>query len=217
LHLSYARNIKLAGILYFHSISHKLTESSVKNLRIFEKLCGKNVLQNVILTTTMWDEVDELTGQQRERELKAKYWKAMIDQGSKTVRYLNTPDSALDIIDHFLQTANARYAVLLQEEMVDMERQLRETKAGQALFGTLEVLVRKQQEMLNKIREETKRHADEAVLSALKDEYEELRKQLEITVAEMLTLKISLGKRFLRRLRRPWDWWEGGNGKLSIC
>jgi hypothetical protein len=175
--------------------------SPLKNLRMFKELCGKNALQNIILTTTMWDEVDESTGVMREKELKAKYWKAMIDQGSRTVRYFNTPESAWNIVDHFVETANNRYAILLQQEMVDMELELRETSAGQMLFGTLEVLVKKQQEMLLKIRVETKYHADESVLAALKDESEDLRKQIEVIVREMETLKISLGKRFLRLLR----------------
>jgi hypothetical protein len=202
--LSYNRNIKLAGILYFHRISdNRMAGTPLKNLRMFEKLCGKNALQNIILTTTMWDEVDERMGSLRENELKAKYWKAMIDQGSKTVRYHNTQESAWEIIDQFLQTANRRYAVLLQHEMVDMEKQLRETQAGQALFGTLEVLVKKQQDMLQKIRVETKRHADETVLKSLKEEYEEIRKQLVTTMAEMQTLKIPLGKRLLRMFMSP--------------
>ena len=38
----------------------------LKNLRMFEELCGKDALKNVILTTTMWDEVDEETGLARE-------------------------------------------------------------------------------------------------------------------------------------------------------
>jgi hypothetical protein len=189
--------------------------SPLKNLRMFEKLCGKNALQNIILATTMWDEVDDNVGSQREKELMARYWKGMMAQGSKTVRYKNSATSAWDIIDHFLQVANVRYAVLLQEEMVDMEKQLRETKAGQALYGTLEILVKKQQDMLNKIRAETRRHADDAVLSALKEEYEDLRKQLQVTYDEMQTLKIPLGRRLLRILRRPWDLWEGDNGKPS--
>jgi hypothetical protein len=189
--------------------------SPLKNLRMFEKLCGKNALENILLTTTMWDDVDDKVGSVREKELVAKYWKGMMAHGSKTVRYNNSATSAWEIIDHFLQVANARYAVLLQEEMVDMEKQLRETKAGQTLYGTLEVLVRKQQDMLNKIREETKRHGDDAVLSALREEYEDLRKQLQVTYDEMQTLKIPLGRRLLRILRRPWDLLEGDNGKPS--
>jgi hypothetical protein len=183
--------------------------SPLKNLRMFEKLCGKNALRNIILTTTMWDEVDESVGLEREKELEGKYWKAMIDQGSTTVRYTNTADSAWKIMDDYLTTANSRYAVLLQREMVDMERQLQETKAGKALYETLEVLVKKQQNMLGKIRSETKRHGDDAVLNALREEYDDLRKQLDTTIKEMSTLKIPLGRRIMRMLRRPLDFMEG--------
>jgi hypothetical protein len=42
----------------------------LKNLRMFEKLCGKNALRNIILITTMWDEVDEALGLQREKQLR---------------------------------------------------------------------------------------------------------------------------------------------------
>jgi hypothetical protein len=41
----------------------------------------------------------------REDELKAIYWKCMVRQGSKTVRYMNTPESARAILGYFLPTA----------------------------------------------------------------------------------------------------------------
>ena len=56
----------------------------LKNLQMFEELCGKDALKNVILTTTMWDEVDEETGLAREEQLKNIYWKPMIDCHSHT-------------------------------------------------------------------------------------------------------------------------------------
>jgi len=175
----------------------------LKNLRMFEKLCGKNALRNIILTTTMWDEIDEASGVRREKELRSNYWKVMIDHGSKTARYRNTRESAWDIVDQFCEIANKRCAMLLQQEMVDMEKQLRETQAGQALFATLEVLVKKQQEMLLKIRAETRRHGDGNIVRSLKEDYEEVRAQLAITVAEMQTLRIPLGRRLLRLFMYP--------------
>jgi hypothetical protein len=175
----------------------------LKNLRMFKKLCGDTALRNVILMTTMWDEVDEETGSQREKELKGNYWKAMIKHKSKIARYKGTSDSAWDILDHFLQSANQRYAVLLQREMIDMERELRETKAGQTLFSQLEIIVHKQQETLEKIRAQTKEHSDDMILNALKEEYEERQRQLAVTLAEMQSLKLSFGKRLHRIIRLP--------------
>lgn len=169
----------------------------LKNIQLFEKLCGKNALQNVVLATTMWDKVDGQVGILREKELKNGYWKTMIKQGSRTVRYRNTRESAWDILDGVL--GHNCLAVLLQREMVDMERQLRETQAGQKLYDTLETLMKAQQEKLDKIRVETMRQADdETVLKQLQEEHEDLQKQLQTTILEMQQLKISVGKRFLR-------------------
>lgn len=175
----------------------------LKNLRMFKKLCGENALRNIILTTTMWDEVDEATGLQREKELEDHYWKAMIKGGSRTARFENTSVSAWGIVDPLIEHAYNQRAVRLQEEMVDMKRQLRETDAGQVLYGLLENLFQKRQETLRKIQEELKRRdsSDARVLAALEAERAALGKQLEDTIAEMQALKLPLGKRLLRMLR----------------
>ena len=168
----------------------------LKNLRMFEQLCGHNALRNIILTTTMWVDVEEDLGSQREKELEEKYWNGMINEGSKVFRFLNTPESAWAILDHFLRPAHERHAVQLQEEMVDLERQLSETKAGKKLYGELEKIVKTQQTTLQKIREETKRHGrNKVLLQALKEEHETLRTELGNTVAQLQSLQIPLGKR----------------------
>jgi len=203
---TYKLDIKLAGILYFHRISdNRVAGTPLKNLRMFEKLCGKNAFKNIILTTTMWDHVDEETGLQREKELKGEYWRAMINQGSKTVRYRNTHDSAWSILDGII--GHKRHAVLLQKEMVDMEKQLRETDAGQTLYNVLESLVKRQQETLEEIQAETARHgSDPNVLRHLREESQRLQKELQTTITEMESLKISVGKRFLRNIYKPIHW-----------
>ena len=200
---SYHGNVTLAGILYFHRISdNRTTGRPLKHLRMFRKLCGRMTLENVILVTTMWDEVEEEEGHEREEELRGKYWKAMIDQGSVSARYHGTLDSAWDIVEHF---TTQRQAVLLQREMDELERQLTDT-AGQELYSTLEGLIKKQQDNLHSIRTETKRHEDEqdhGILHVLKTEYEGVRQQLEITMNEMQNLKLPLGKHLLRFVWTP--------------
>jgi len=194
---TYKRDIKLAGILYLHRISdNRVGGTPLLNMRMFENLCGKNAFQNVILTTTMWDTVDAETGLQREKELKSEYWKGMINRGSKTMRYRNNHESAWDILDSVL--GHSRLAILLQKEMVDMERQLRETTAGQTLYNALERLVKEQQEKLEEIQLETSREGDKKTLQRLRDEQRVLHDKLQTAISEMETLKISVGKRFLR-------------------
>jgi hypothetical protein len=204
-HFRYKRDIKLAGILYFHRITdNRVAGTPLKNLRMFEKLCGKHALGNIILTTTMWDKIDETTGQEREKELKGQYWKSMIRLGSTTIRYRNTKDSAWEILDKVLQSGHNRHAVLLQNEMVDMERQLNETDAGRTLYTALESLVKRRQETLDEIQAVSKEQTDQEILKRLRDECDELQKQLEITIADLQMMRISVGKRFLRYFTSPY-------------
>jgi hypothetical protein len=58
--------------------------------------------------------------------------------------------------------------------------------------------------MLQNIREETKRHADDTVVRALREDYEALRQQLSVTMNEMHTLNIPFGRRLLRLLSSPY-------------
>ena len=173
----------------------------LKNLRMFHELCGKKALRNVILVTTMWDEVAQDIGSLREKELRNKFWKGMIDEGSATARYRNTRNSAWAILGHIIQEANRNKAVLLQMEMVDMQRQLPETSAGQELYRTLDALVKLQQELLHNIWTETKREADPNILLVLKAEAQIVRKQLDDALSDVERLKLPLSKRLLHLLR----------------
>ncbi|TDL17136.1 hypothetical protein BD410DRAFT_730453 [Rickenella mellea] len=205
LKVTYERKIVLAGILYLHRISdNRMAGTPLKNLRMFEKLCGHDALKNIVLVTTMWDEIEddgeEDVGSQREAELVEKFWKPMISQGSKHVRYHNTTDSAWNIIDDFLKEANERHAVLLQDEMVSMEMELRETRAGRQLFDTLDGLVKKQQNTIKSIRKVKTNQSDDVTMQSLNEEYEKTQRLLEDTLKDMRKLKIPIGKRVLRLL-----------------
>lgn len=197
MHFRYKLDIKLAGILYLHRISdNRVAGTPLKNLRMFERLCGKKALQNVILVTTMWDKVHGSTGSEREKELKSGYWKGMIKRGSRAVRYRNTSDSAWAILDSIV--GDNRLAVLLQKEMVDMEIKLHETDAGRTLYHTLETLMKEQTKKLEEIQLETTKQADPHALKELQAEYENLQRELRVTVTEVQTLKIHVGRRILR-------------------
>lgn len=75
--------------------------SPLKHLKMFQNLCGTEALKNVVLVTTMWDEVGEEEGSNRENELTARYWNAMIDLGCHTSRFYNNTKSASDIVSQF--------------------------------------------------------------------------------------------------------------------
>ncbi|KAI6156271.1 hypothetical protein EDD17DRAFT_1055290 [Pisolithus thermaeus] len=94
----------LSAIFYFHRISdNRMAGTPLRNLRAFEKLCGKNAMSKIILVTTMWDEVDADVGAERLKELKDSYWKVMISQGSTTFECEDARGSPIKLLRQIVQ------------------------------------------------------------------------------------------------------------------
>ena len=99
----YEAGLALKGVIYLHRITdHRYQGSSVKTLNIFQKICGKHALKNVLLVTTRWHEVDESLGAKRERELRDQFWKYMLSNQSTMIRYHGDHDSAVTIASQLL-------------------------------------------------------------------------------------------------------------------
>ena len=192
----YENDILLSGVLYFHPISNiQMAGTSMKHLRIFEELCGKNALKNVVLVTTMWDEVDEDTGNIAEEKMKTKYWNKMLERNSTTGRFLGTRESAVGLLLPLIDAARKRSSLLLQHEMVDMGKKLIETSAGRQLFARAERIVHQRQEVIERIQNEMRRPTGD--ITFLEDERQELNQRLEQTIEEMRVLDLPVGRRFL--------------------
>ena len=171
--------------------------SPLKHLEMFQNLCGTEALKNVVLVTTMWDKVGEEEGNNRENELTANYWKAMIDMGCHTSRFYNNTKSALDIVSQF---QDARCTVLLQKEMVDLHIKLAETSAGRTLFSSLVELI-KLKKLLALIEAKLKRNQRSA--NRIADELEQDRaktvRTLRIANVQRRRYSVSQIKRFTGR------------------
>ena len=174
----------------------------LKNLQVFRKLCGRDALGKVYLTTTMWDEVDLSVGERRLDELSTDYWKAMIIQGAQIVRCRSDDDSPKRIIQQIIVQEATRKALLLQEEMTTLKKELKETAAGQELYSQLDKLVEKQMVLLQRIDQERRAASDASVLAELQTEYNELRVQIDDKLRQMQELKLS----WLKNLLRPLSW-----------
>ena len=110
--------------------------TTLKNLAVFKDLCGRDSLKNVILVTTMWDEVqDQSTGSEREKELLSNFWKDMVDHGSRTYRFGGSPESAWEIINHLDLNGSRerRTSLQIQREMVDENTPFDQTSAAKTL------------------------------------------------------------------------------------
>lgn len=124
---------------------------------MFQNLCGPQALKNVVLVTTMWDEVEQEDGRYREAQLSAQYWNTMLELGCHTSRFHNTMESAWDIVSQF---QNAPCTVLLQEELVDQKLDLEETSAARALFPFLIELIEKLKRLLARIEAKLKQNPE---------------------------------------------------------
>ncbi|KAI6102047.1 P-loop containing nucleoside triphosphate hydrolase protein [Pisolithus croceorrhizus] len=188
----------LSAIFYFHRISdNRMAGTPLRNLRAFEKLCGKNAMSKIILVTTMWDEVDADVGAERLKELKDSYWKVMISQGSTTFECEDARGSPIKLLR---QIGEEAVNILLQEEISTMKLEIQETAAGQQLCSRLEELAEKRMEMVRKIREETKR-ADEKNAEDLWREYSEVKNQLDSTLSQARELKMNPRQHTMKFLR----------------
>ncbi|KAI5995156.1 P-loop containing nucleoside triphosphate hydrolase protein [Pisolithus albus] len=192
----YRGRVTLSGIVYTHRITdNRMSGSVCKNLDMFAKLCGDKAAGGVRLVTTMWDKAkNKELAESRVSQLEGNFWRALIDAGARHKRLeVNSPRCAWGIIDDL---TGAGEALLLQEELVDVERKLNETTAGQALYTQFQRLLLEQKETIKQLEDEAKAQKDPQLTKQLEEERLRLEAELQKTWNEMDKLKIP----FLRRL-----------------
>jgi len=144
---------------------------------MFRKLCGDSTLQNVVIVTNMWGEVDPQVGEAREAELIREdiFFKPVLDKGAQMARHTNTVPSAEDIIRLVLN--NHPLPLRIQTELVTEHKDISETGAGEELNRELAAQIKKHQEDMRVLKEEMQQ--------AIRDKDEETRKELEIETKRM--------------------------------
>ncbi|KAJ8517855.1 hypothetical protein ONZ45_g5022 [Pleurotus djamor] len=193
----YSDDVKLAGIIYMHRVSdNRMAGSPLKNLDMFRQLCGTHAAQNVVLVTTMWSRVKPEVGQKRLAELKSNFWHGMIQCGADVAQFNDTSDSAWSIIKQ-LEDTKKREVLLLQEELVDLQKRLSETEAGKALYNTLQRQLDAQKQVLQQLEAEARKSDNPKLADDLKAHYEATQKQIEATFDQVKEMKISLTRRIV--------------------
>lgn len=77
--------------------------TTVRNLEVFQKLCGDRASRSVLLGTTKWDQLESHSeGDKRVRQLCDEFWKEMIRHGSIVHNFEDTPESAWEMVDAVL-------------------------------------------------------------------------------------------------------------------
>lgn len=160
--VTYANGVKLAGIIYLHRITdNRMQGSTMKNLSLFQKLCGKQSLSNVVLATTMWDNLKTAEQKQKaeaaEKELeKREHWGSMIAEGSKVFRQDNGRSSALKIVDYILGLQKRRIVMQVQKRIIDEKKELKETSVGQEFDREIIKLQKRHQMELEEVQKSLK-------------------------------------------------------------
>ncbi|KAF3077352.1 Ankyrin-3 [Trichoderma lentiforme] len=194
---SFEHGTKLSGIIYMHRIiDTRMAGSALRNLSMFKKLCGENAYSSVVLATSMWNEVSEVTGAQRERELieTPKFWGHMHKKGSRVFRLDRTRESCLEIVKYIISLGSTTL-LELQDEIVNKGRQIEDTEAGVQLNEDI-IRERKkhQAELLalkTQMQEEMAEH-DAELQRALREEYDELKENIRRNDEEQAKLKQDL-------------------------
>ncbi|RMJ09886.1 hypothetical protein CDV36_010488 [Fusarium kuroshium] len=199
----YRKDVKLAGIVYLHRITdNRVRGSSMKNLKMFQQLCGDEAFGHVILATSMWDTLEEASkdvGDQREQELmsRAEFWGTMYKSGSQVARWLGNEQSAQSIVGKIIEVHDkAGEAVLkIQQEMVNEDKDLDETAAGREVQREIAAAKAQLQEEIKELREMQEdmiKQSNEKLAQEFATQRQRIEKQLKDANEAQSSLKISL-------------------------
>ncbi|KAF2500865.1 hypothetical protein BU16DRAFT_442914, partial [Lophium mytilinum] len=137
--LQYILGIELKGIIYLHRITdNKMQGNAYRYFKMFQRLCGEHAFQNVVLLTTMWDQLkDEAVGYERDQELRQDYWNMMEEKGS----YIGMFDGSHEMAESIVLRLLGKQPVTLdiQVELVEGNQSLEETSAGKLVASSVEV------------------------------------------------------------------------------
>ena len=152
-------------------------------MMMVSKLCGKPMLQNVVIMTTMWDDVSRGAGEARESELVTNYLKPALDGGAQLVRYDNdVQSSAHDIIRRVTRNPELNEPTRQRHQN---ELQYVRREVIKVLIDQEEVLRRRFEQEIHKVREQTRAESERAIHEvqeqARAESEQEIRKVREYT------------------------------------
>ncbi|KAJ7277726.1 P-loop containing nucleoside triphosphate hydrolase protein [Mycena rebaudengoi] len=192
----YDADRKLNGLIYLQRISdNKFTGQSGRNLRMFKNLCGTETYKNVVVLTTFWDRVSNEEGVEREEELRSRFFKDLVDGGTRFMRFNRTMDSANKVLGHILTLAPTN--VQIQEEIRVDGKSLGETAAGSERRQEAERMISKHTEEIAELKAEIKtiKQISDAARRTIEEERDKLLKEVERLRSETSELEKRLDDR----------------------
>ncbi|KAF9034854.1 hypothetical protein BJ165DRAFT_1533888 [Panaeolus papilionaceus] len=136
-----------SNLIYFRILYHipinnpRLPGSQRQILQTFEALAGPQSAGNITVVSTMWDSIwNENTSRRAEQnfsQLRKEIWKDYIAQGADIVKFHNTPESALTI----LNDAYRRYSGIEFTIRHSIDLPLQETSFASHIYNDLQTRI----------------------------------------------------------------------------
>jgi len=127
----------------------RMRGTTLQNLKVFQRLCGKKNLGAVVFGTTKSGKLTPEKFASREKQLSDVYWKDFKRQGAIVFKLLPSHESALKLVHTVLDRVHGEERILLiQKELVDLAKILPATEAGKELKYTLDEIMEHQKRAL---------------------------------------------------------------------
>jgi len=140
---TYAKNMRLSGILYLHRITSSTFNSTYwRSLDVLKALCGPQSFQAITFVAISWEQIDEPTSSTRENELKntTEFFRGnLVPNGSYTEMSFANRDSAIAIIEPIIKRQKT-FVLDLQKQFVDEGLDLGETVMGLLVAQSARIL-----------------------------------------------------------------------------
>ncbi|KAF9445710.1 hypothetical protein P691DRAFT_830793 [Macrolepiota fuliginosa MF-IS2] len=193
-------HVKLTGLLYLQQITN--TYEPYQHETLFKELCGD--ISRTILMTTMWHEIRQEEGEQREQDL-TRCWQALTNSQATAHRLGDEPTSmdgsgvrreAWDIIIPLITRHDDHESILFREDLAALQEELCKSQEGKELWSILQDNLVEWMKIQKKWSQALKYEREQGMLR----EFEE---ELRDHVHEVVRMK---GNGFIDLLRRILSW-----------
>ncbi|KAJ3565872.1 hypothetical protein NP233_g7362 [Leucocoprinus birnbaumii] len=186
---SYRNGIEITGVVYMQRIDEDPDQQEPqKNLRFLTELCGDYAIKkflNVLLVTTRWEGIDRSRGSKFAKKLRSESWKHLLDYGAKLANPTGGwRDHAGHILDKVVAKRSKKGPLLLQEELVERDLQLKDTQAGRTLSTLLKEYISERTQALQSIVASGTSGNDSAITPALEARQRKIANDLRGALAE---------------------------------
>lgn len=180
---SYNANQLLAGVIWLQPVlTTRAPGGERRRARLFKRILGEDAYKRVVIGTTMWSKIsNEADGMMQMEQRRQQVWADVVAGGALVTRHDDNKASADRIIDHILEVnMNTDPEPLQIQTELAMDGKLWNTSAGQQLDSDLGEIVSKLKQELDDLRKDR---------DASRAEYLELQAHLKRVEKERFSLR----------------------------